>query len=489
MVDGPLARTTATADDGSFQMPNLLPGRYRLTVSRPGYVTVEYGQRQPPEPGQVFTLAPNEVRERFDVTLPHTGAITGRVVDENGDAVQGAQLHLFEMRFIAGRQQLADVAGVSALATNDIGRFRIYGVQPGRYVVGADMGAALGPDDPTGYATTYFPGTPDAAEAQFVRVGVSEEVANLEFALVPARTARVTGITLNAEGEPHQGGIQMRQTRRSSPVASDSFGARTWPDGRFEFPSVPAGEYAIDAQNNNLHAVQIVNVAGTDVTGLVLQTRPGSTITGRVVFDGADAPSPRGVAITAAAVSPDLVPFNGGVGTSSMNGDGTFELTNVYGPQRLRLIQAPPGWMLKQILVNGIDETDAVFTFGTREQSVKNVEVVLTNRLTGITGSVVDGGRQPVRQAVVLAFPVERDRWYFGSRFFAVSRSTSEGRFGVFALPPGEYHVAAVDRIEGGDGDGAWQDPEYLERLSREATMVTLSEGQRAMMTLTVNPR
>src|SRR5919197_6606215 len=55
MVDGPLARATATTDDGSFQIPMLLPGRYRVTVSRAGYVTVEYGQRQPTEPGQVLT--------------------------------------------------------------------------------------------------------------------------------------------------------------------------------------------------------------------------------------------------------------------------------------------------------------------------------------------------------------------------------------------------------------------------------------------------
>src|SRR5262249_31406932 len=296
---------------------------------------------------------------------------------------------VFEMRFVSGRRQLAGVGGTFALPSNDLGRFRVYGLQPGRYILAADMGAALGLDDPTGYATTYFPGPPNPGEAQFIRIGVSEEASNLEFPLVPARTARVAGTTLNANGEPFQGAIQMRETRRSSAVATDSFGARTWPDGRFEFPAVPPGEYMIDAQSNNLHAMQLVNVNGVDIAGLVLQARLGSSMSGRVVFDGGDPPTSRAVGLALQSADEDLTPFTSGM-SSNMNADGTFEFTNVVGPHRLRVMSSPSGWTLKQVLVSGIDATDAVMPFGTRDQSLKNVDVVFTNQITSARGTVVD---------------------------------------------------------------------------------------------------
>jgi hypothetical protein len=147
---------------------------------------------------------------------------------------------------------------------------------------------------------------------------------------------------------------------------------------------------------------------------------------------------------------------------------------------------APVGWTLKQVLVHGVDATDAVMTFGTRDQSLRNVEVVFTNQVATLGGTVVDGRRQPIAQAVVLAFPVERDRWYFGSRFFGLGRSSGTGSFAIGPMPPGEYYVAAVERIAGSESDGAWQDPEYLATLSREAATVRLGEGQRAAVTLTL---
>src|SRR5262249_54712387 len=137
------------------------------------------------------------------------------------------------------------------------------------------------------------------------------------------------------------------------------------------------------------------------------------------------------------------------------------------------------------VLVSGIDATDAVMPFGTRDQSLKNVDVVFTNQITSARGTVVDRSGQPATPCVVLVFPVERDRWYWGSRYFGSVTCSSQGTFGVALLPPGDYYFAAIDRLDG-SASAAWQDPEYLERLSRDATRVALIEAQRATVTLTM---
>jgi hypothetical protein len=51
------------------------------------------------------------------------------------------------------------------------------------------------------------------------------------------------------------------------------------------------------------------------------------------------------------------------------------------------------------ITAGGAEITDMAFVFGAATQSLSNVEVVLTNRLTGIAGTVTDDRDQPVADA------------------------------------------------------------------------------------------
>ena len=53
-----------------------------------------------------------------------------------------------------------------------------------------------------GYPPSFYPGVIEPTEAQRIKVGVGQEVGNIDFALVPARTSRVSGTVLNAAGAP-----------------------------------------------------------------------------------------------------------------------------------------------------------------------------------------------------------------------------------------------------------------------------------------------
>jgi len=469
------ARVTLTDDAGRFDFDALPAGRYTITANKTGFVSREFGQERAFEPGQPVQIRTGETRERVDIVLPRHGAITGRVVDENGDPVEGITISVKEIRSVGGRRRLATVSGVTARQTNELGRYRVYGLQPGDYVISAEVVQA-GTDDVRGFPMTYFPGTINSEQAQQIHIGWSDEVSNIDFALAPVRTASITGRTLTSSGELFQAGVQMRASWRSTGAIAEAVGARAQPDGGFEFVNVPPGEYVIQAFKGSEIGWQLVTVGGADVTDLTVATLPGSTISGRVLFEGGDPPPARAMEIVPAPADPDQTPFFGAPSGADIHEDWTFELTDVIGPARLRVSRVPSGWALARVIVNGLDATDAVMPFGTSDQSVRDVQIVLTNQLTRLSGNVTDARR------AVIAFTEDRDRWYQGSRFLAAVKTTPAGLFSITGVPAGSYFVIAVDRLPDDDG---WQEAAFLAPLASRATRVTLADGQARTLTLT----
>jgi hypothetical protein len=478
-------RTATTDESGAYEFTALPAGRYTLTAMKTGYVSLQFGQRRAFEAGQAILLKAGETRERVDVALPRHGAVTGRIVDENGEPLEGVSVSVTEIRSVGGRRRIAAVPGVQARQTNELGRFRVYGLPPGDYAVRAEVGQA-GSDDLRGFPVTYFPGTTNSAEAQRIRIGLADEVSNVDFALAPVRTARITGRTFTSSGEPFEGGVQMRPTWRSTGTVAEAVGGRPLPDGAFEFPNVPPGEYVIQAFKGTEIGWQIVAVNGADVTDLAVKTMPGSTITGRVTFEGGDAPKPDQVELVTSPADPDLMSFFGTSSSADVHEDGTFEIEHVTGPSRLRVARAPSGWALQRVIVGGIDATDAALSFGAESESLKDVEVVLTNALTRMTGRVTDGRGTPAADGAVIVFSDDDERWYEGSRYVATSRPGRDGSFEISGLPPGRYFAIAVHRLPESD---AWRDRVFLKTLAATATRVTLTDGQQLAIDVNIVER
>jgi hypothetical protein len=160
----------------------------------------------------------------------------------------------------------------------------------------------------------------------------------------------------------------------------------------------------------------------------------------------------------------------------------------IGGPRRLSLLRAPEGWMLSRITAGGAEITDTAFVFGAATQSLSNVEVVLTSRLTGIAGTVTDDRDQPVADATVIAFAADRSSWYAQSRFIASTTVTKSGGF-ILRVPPGSYFVAALDARDAPDAIEIGVDPELLRTLGASALRLTLNEGEEKTARLRVPAR
>jgi protocatechuate 3,4-dioxygenase beta subunit len=490
----PFEAAIVTADDaGRFEMLDMPAGSFQITASKMGYSMP--GAPSPFAPplsgaGPTVDLTDGETRERVDVTLARWGAMNGRVFDELGDPLQGVSVQLLQVRYQAGRRRLV-AAGVASIPTDDLGRFRIASVLPGQYIVSATIGGVASEDVP-GYTRSYFPGTPTASEAQFVQAGLSQEIAGIDFSMSREKTATISGTLLNAAGEPStSGSVRLMPSRRSASGISVSVGARLMRDGRFEFPNVTPGQYIIQVDRGRKSSstegefgMLPVTVDGADVTGLVLQTSAGSSIAGRVQFDsllGVPAPRPGQIEITTSVIDPEQSPAT--PANADVHPDWTFEIRGVNGPRRLHLKGAPSEWTLKEIRVNGIDVTDRPLAFGKIDQSLTDVEVVLTDRVTEVRAAIVDDHARPAAGAHLVVFPIDRDRWYAASRYLRQVEAGADGTAAIAGLPPGSYYAAALVQIPV-DGAEAWQDPAYLQSVVARASAFALGEGQKHVLNL-----
>ena len=213
---------STTDGDGRFELLTLPAGRYRLYVTKAGYVSLEYGQARPFEAGKPLDIAEGQSLEKIDFSLPRGSAITGRITDEFGDPITDVQVQAMRYQFTNGERQLVNAGRVAT--TDDLGQYRIFGLMPGDYVVRASLrtnpnAAPMGPnaaETPMGYPGTYYPGVADVAQAQTVTVSLGQELSSVAFPLVPARLARISGTVMSSEGRPLRGAIVALQGNRDA---------------------------------------------------------------------------------------------------------------------------------------------------------------------------------------------------------------------------------------------------------------------------------
>lgn len=475
-------RILITDARGFYEATSLAPGRYGLAASKGGYVLLQFGQRRPFEPGRPIDVHDGEVLEHVDFNLPRGAAIEGHILDELGEPVADVMVMAMRDQFFAGRRRLTNVTRVAM--TNDRGEFRLFGIPPGQYYVSATLrssGASAESVERVGYAATYFPGTANIAEAERVRLSLAQQVGSVDFALAPIRTATISGAAIDSDGRPFGGGT-MTLTQAVSGASFLIATGSIKPDGTFSVAGIAPGDYVVQAAPTVVTgglanasadvASTHVSVVDGDVRDVRLVSEKPVALHGRVVVEQPARVTPSSVQLRVnAARVDDPMPQNGI--TWRIQDDWSFEVKIPRGITLLRLAAAPAGTGLKSVTLDGVDVVDSGMDLRSVSE-VQELEVVLTSRLTEVTGTVTRRDGVAVKDFIVLAFAQDAERWQFQSRYFGSTRSDSEGRYRLRGLPPGDYFFAAVESIEQGQAT----DPEFLRHLVDIAAKATLGDGE-----------
>jgi hypothetical protein len=421
-------------------------------------------------------LVEGAVLRNIDFALPPGAVVTGRVVDETGEAFAQVSVSLERRRYIEGARRLVAEAGSS---TDDRGEFRIFGVPPGDYVIVATFEAGeWGSRDRMRYVPTYYPGTPIASEAQRVTVGAGQEVPGIAIALARATTAAVRGV-VRSSGQASFSPFTFLIAREiSGPQAyGKTATAIAAPDGSFAIAGLLPGTYLLEARSPTASefASKEIVVEGSDVAGVTLVLSKGATARGRIRFDTGN--PPEGLRASQIFVMPTFVDPFGDHQLAGMGGDRpvthddwTFELPGLRGHGFIRA-GSMSDWQMKRVRREGVDVTDSPLDFAT---DVDGLEIELTQRVTVISGSVSDDGGGVALDATVIAFADEPGKWGPQSRFIGSGRPDQQGRFTIRGLPPGRYVAIAVGYLEPGEE----RDPDRLEAWRQGGTVFTLSEGE-----------
>jgi hypothetical protein len=163
--------------------------------------------------------------------------------------------------------------------------------------------------------------------------------------------------------------------------------------------------------------------------------------------------------------------------------DSTFQLKGVT-PDKYRVgvapaglllaAAAPAGWILKSAMLGGRDVSDVPFEVKP-SQDVSGLLVTFTDRPTELSGTVIDQAGRAAPGFPIVVFSTDRTYWTIGSRRVQQARPSSDGKYKLSGLPPGEYFVSAVTDLDPND----LADPLFLEQLAAASFKISLADGEK----------
>jgi hypothetical protein len=515
-VLAPEVRYGKSGSDGRFVFSDLKEGKYRLAAVRGNglYYPAEFGQRHPTQRGLHFPLAAGETLRDLKLEMTPTGAISGRVVDEDGQPLGHTVVYALADQFRAGQQR----PYIETLAmTDERGNYRLFALAAGKYSVAVAYPnhqrrtvnlriAPLGPvvlrehatspvvtrqTLPDGsvieeaYGIVYSGGVVDPAKATLIEVrpGTTFAGVDIPMGVGKRRTYHIRGVVLNNDtGQPVAGAQVLATPRQSSPLALVLSGTSD-AEGVFDLAGAFPEGYAVSANGSGASIIVgartvpgplLIGFAPIEMSGSDVEVRmvlkPPLTLRGSVVIQGRP-PGATDPALAKARIrltrEPDLIampdalfppsPPNGQVTAS-----GEFTLSMSPGDFRIDVDGVPDKTYVKSIRLGRED----ILLGGLHLTSTPDGPLEITLGIDGgtITGSVTDGMMRPFSNATIALVPDARGRW----DLFRSTASDSTGAFRLGAIPPGNYKLFAWEWVP----SGSWVNADFLRTYESQGTSV-----------------
>jgi len=330
----------ASTDTGGFyRFDNLAEHDYNVHVGDPLYLRACYGATDAAQ----FACGPialvrDQHRTGIDLRVALAAVVTGRVVDQYGRAVEGANV-------MAGPgPSMPSSPYDSGTRTKGDGSFEIQGLPTGDTVLSLDMPITADAPRPP---TVYYPGVFAHRDAEAIRVtgGLVTSGITFRYPKVANRALTVRVSTAAHDAGPTKAWLYRIEPRMTRQIALDA-------EGMGRVPGLLEGRYFVAAYAQDdkqmLAAFEIVQLIDDEVELPLLLQDPGR-ISGKLVAERGGVPPLSGVRIAASWTDDGEVIDPVAADDVEVAPDGGFRIDGLFGMRTVRVLGLPPEWKVLSI--------------------------------------------------------------------------------------------------------------------------------------------
>jgi hypothetical protein len=412
--------------------------------------------------------APNVMRQGAQdlvIRLTPEAVISGKLEDQDGFPVVGAQVGLFRYLEFDGERRLIQVR---MTVSNDLGEYRIGALAAARYYLRVSGGSAANWD--SRYVAQFFGRTLQPSGEHVVEVKAGERRDRTDMRLEKFEGVTVSGWVEGVPGSSSRPpGIHLRDDSGMN-VVFPRFLER---NGTFSFSHVTPGRYTLiaqtgsdDGQPGDLRAEIPLEVSGADVRDLVLRPHVIQTVDvpGTIVVEGGGPPGKMLVSLRRTT----------GRGVSAHSDEnGSFVLKALppghYDIQVLADVPAVPETLVpKSARLGDLDVLRKGFDVDS--QPLGPMKIAL-GKPPALNGKIVDAQGRPVAAAVI---------FFRSSAGTTGAISDAEGAFHSLFRAAGEYQVYVLPD----QNQDAIMDPDYLQQHQNDLPVVRVLDGDNSPIVL-----
>jgi hypothetical protein len=293
------------------------------------------------------------------------------------------------------------------------------------------------------YRNTYYPGTPSLEDAQAVSVH-HDEAANIQLTVSTERTYTIAGKVLAKAGTATGRIDEIECTSKDAEgymFSSDSPTVSVDPDGSFNIPRMPPGDYSLSAASIR-NGVRTES-GYTEVRVVDSDVRTNIEV-GRAAEVRGKAEAPQGFSFSEKQIS--LLRYGPGfylVYQGAIDSTGGFVIEKIPpGEFTFDVLESSgeKSAYVKKAICNGRDYASVEFTLtlGT----LLDCTVTLGSDAGMVRGRALDGDKPAPNMSVVL-IPESKELRRI-PRYTLTSKTDSTGAFTISAVIPGDYLLFAV---------------------------------------------
>jgi hypothetical protein len=470
-----------TRDDGQFAFSGVSAGKYTLQAQMHGFAQIFRGNEGY---STAIVVGPALDSQHITFLVDKPAAISGTVIDEEGEPVRDAQVFLFRRGIFSGRRGTIMETQAN---TDSSGAFHFGHLTPGTYFVAVSAHPWYAPNSPfqvpsknsgqnasspeldVAYPVTYYADSLDASGASPIALSQGGAV-ELSIAL---RAVPALRLEANASS---QHGLNFSVSAAGPgdvllPINAPQFRE----ENRQGVLGLAPGHYVVTLQRFEQGSVGRVSTKAVDLTAnstLDLNDLPSTSVSGQVRIEGNDRPD--GLAVW-------LVNVNSGRATGgSVASDGSFKVEQGSispGQYEIRLGNTPE-FYIKSIALKGAEYSNTLVNIA--EGASVQISIVAAKGLTRVNGIAIKD-EKPFPGAMVLLLPHDTKQGAYVRR----DQSDSDGTFTLTPAPPGRYSLVAID-----DGRNlAYRDASVIKPYLEQAPIVDLPPGTDAHLRVNVQHR